>query len=140
MRLARVGIENVLGYLDDGMLAWERAGFLLAQVPQISVLDLYQQLCDLPDDVQLLDVRRPAEWEAGHIAQAVLKPLNTLRSLLADLDRHRAIAVHCKSGYRSSIAASLLKRAGFHPVMNVVGGFDAWLADNLPVSNRARAV
>jgi hydroxyacylglutathione hydrolase len=158
MRLARVGIENVVGYLKGGVLAWERdfagphtstgrAGQLLAQVPQISVLDLYQQLCDQPDSIQVVDVRRPMEWEAGHIAQAVLKPLNKLAlsegekaaALLNDLDPAKPIAVHCKSGYRSSIATSLLERAGFRQVMNFVGGFDAWQAQKLPVEFSPRA-
>lgn len=143
MRLARVGIENVVGCLEGGVLEWERAGLPLDQVPQISVLDLYQRLAEQPDDVQVLDVRRPMEWEAGHIEQAALKPLDKLRllasapgglnpELLSDIDPHKPIAVHCKSGYRSSIATSLLQRAGFRDVMNVVGGFDAWQAQKLP--------
>ena len=138
MRLARVGIENVVGYLEGGVMAWERTGLRLSQVPQISVLDLYQQLCDQPTEIQVVDVRRPAEWEAGHVAQAKLKPLNKFalsaaEALLADLDPVKPVAVHCKSGYRSSIATSLLERAGYPLVMNVVGGFDAWQAQKLPV-------
>ena len=146
MRLARVGIESVIGYLEGGVVAWEHAGEPLSQVPQISVLDLYQQLCDQPNEIQVVDVRRPMEWEAGHIAQAVLKPLSKfalnagagLHTLLADLNPAKPIAVHCKSGYRSSIVTSLLERAGYHSVMNVVGGFDAWQAQKLPVE-RSRA-
>ena len=139
MRLARVGIENVIGHLAGGVAAWERAGRKLAQVPQVSVLDLYQQLCDSPGEVQLIDVRRPMEWDAGHIAQAQLQPLNQLRTLLRDLDPHKPIAVHCKSGYRSSIACSLLERAGFKNVINVVGGFDAWQKQVLPIAGEAAA-
>jgi len=133
IRLARVGIESAVGYLEGGVLAWERAGLRLSQVPQISVLGLYQQLCDQPDEIQVVDVRQPAEWEAGHVEQAALKPLNRLATLVADLDPAKPIAVHCKSGYRSSIATSLLERAGYSLVMNVVGGFDAWQAQKLPV-------
>jgi len=143
MRLARVGIENVVGYLEGGVLEWERAGSPLEQVPQISVLDLYQRLAEQPEEIQLLDVRRPLEWEAGHIAQAALKPLDTPRllggaagglnpDLVNGIDPNKPIAVHCKSGYRSSIATSLLQRAGFRNIMNVVGGFDAWQAHELP--------
>lgn len=133
VRLARVGIEKIVGYLDGGMLAWERAGFPIAQVPQISVLELHQQLSEHPGEVQVVDVRKPAEWECGHLEHAALKPLSKLRTMLTDLDRNKPIAVHCKSGYRSSIAASLLQQAGFEQVMNVVGGFDAWQAHKLPV-------
>ena len=141
MRLARVGIERVECYLEGGVLDWEQAGLELSQVPQISVLDLYQLLCDQPEAVQVVDVRRPAEWEAGRIEQATLRPLDKLPTpaakngapeVLAGLDARRPIAVHCKSGYRSSIACSLLDRAGFKNIINVVGGFDAWQKQQLP--------
>ena len=132
MRLARVGIEKVAGYLDGGMLAWEKAGLKAAQVPEISVLDLARAMAEQNGNLQVIDVRKKAEWEAGHIEQARLKPLDQLRSMIGDLDRARPVAVHCKSGYRSSIAASLLEAAGFQNLMNVTGGFDAWQAQKLP--------
>jgi hydroxyacylglutathione hydrolase len=68
-----------------------------------------------------------------HIAQAILKPLPKLTTMLEGLDRDRPIAVHCKSGYRSSIASSLIKREGFPHVMNTIGGIDAWKACDLPI-------
>jgi len=77
-------------------------------------------------------VRRPPEWEEGHIEHAVLKPLHKLTASLADLDPQRLTIVHCKSGYRSLIATSLLQRSGFRQVINVTGGFDAWQALQLP--------
>lgn len=132
MRLARVGIEKVNGYLEGGILAWERTGLNVAQVPEVSVLDLARAIVEQNGDLQVIDVRKPAEWEAGHIEQARLKPLDQLRNLLTDLHHGRPIAVHCKSGYRSSIATSLLEAAGFQKVMNVTGGFDAWQAQQLP--------
>jgi hydroxyacylglutathione hydrolase len=139
MRLARVGIEKVEGFLEGGMLAWEKAGFETAQVPEISVLDLTRAIREQNGNLQVIDVRKPAEWEAGHIEQARLKPLDQLRNLLGDLDRSRPVAVHCKSGYRSSIATSLLEAAGFACAMNVTGGFDAWQAQKLAVA-RPQAV
>ena len=156
VRLARVGIENISGYLGtsgaaptgseigpeasgQAILAWQKAGLPLGQVPQISVLDLHNELRDHAGDIQLIDVRRTMEWEAGHIEQARLKPLASLRTMLEDLDTERPIAVHCKSGYRSSIATSLLLRAGFKQVMNVTGGFDAWSAQKLPVVSEKTA-
>ena len=135
LRLARVGLDKTVGYLDDGVRAWQQAGLPLEDVPQISVLQLYEQLCEQPDAIQVIDVRRPGEWAAGHIEQARLKPLHKLSTLLDDLDVQKPIAVHCKSGYRSSIGTSLLQRAGFKQVMNVVGGFDAWEAHKLPMVN-----
>jgi glyoxylase-like metal-dependent hydrolase (beta-lactamase superfamily II)/rhodanese-related sulfurtransferase len=150
-RLARVGIETVAGYLDGGVLAWERSGRKLAQVPQVSVVDLGRELRQRPGEIQVLDVRTTAELQGGHIAQARHKPLDQLAlasddagrrrlaALLGDLDPAAPTAVHCKSGYRSSIAASLLERYGFENVMNVVGGFDAWLAQDLPVAGASEA-
>ena len=136
MRLARVGIEKVAGHLVGGVLAWEKSGRRLAEVPQISVVELAEQLRERPGEIQVVDVRKAGEWEAGHVEQAVLKPLSELTMKIADLDPEKPIAVHCKSGYRSSIATSLLKRAGFREVMNVTGGFDAWVAQKLPVAGQ----
>lgn len=132
LRLARVGIEQVAGFLKDGMAGWIREGMPVQQVAQISAEQLYELLRQDPDGVQVVDVRKPSEWEEGHVAQAVNKPLNHLTSLLSGLDPSKPTAVHCKGGYRSTIAGSLLQRAGFAHVMNVLGGFDAWRTCDLP--------
>ena len=137
MRLARVGIENVAGYLDGGIFAWQQAGLPLNEVPQISVLQLHEEMSAHPEGIQLLDVRRPMEWDAGHLEHARLKPLHQLRESLADVDRARPVATLCRSGYRSSIATSILKTAGFEQVMNVTGGYDAWRAHELPYAKGA---
>ena len=128
-RLARVGIEHVEGYVEDGMPGWFRAEMPVEQVPQVTVQDVHRELANL----QLVDVRQPGEWEQMHIAGAVSKPLPKLTTMLDGLDREQPLAVHCKSGYRSSIATSMLKREGFKQVMNVIGGIDAWKACDLPV-------
>jgi glyoxylase-like metal-dependent hydrolase (beta-lactamase superfamily II)/rhodanese-related sulfurtransferase len=132
LRLARVGLDKAVGYLHDGVHAWQQAGLPLEDVPQISVLQLHEQLREQPDAVQIIDVRRSGEWAAGHIGHANLKPLHKLRTLLDDLNSQQPLAVYCRSGYRSSIGTSLLQGAGFKQVMNVVGGFDAWEAHKLP--------
>ena len=132
VRLARVGIERVVGYLGDGIAGWTRAGFPAVQTPHVSAEELHRLLRDDGRDIQLLDVRRPPEWEEGHIEQATSKPLHKLTTLLADLDPQRLTVVHCQSGYRSLIASSLLQRSGFQQVINVTGGFDAWRACSLP--------
>jgi hydroxyacylglutathione hydrolase len=132
MRLARVGIERVAGYLAGGLDAWQKAGLPVESVPQITVQDLRSGMEKRPGGWQVLDVRRPGEWESGHIDGAVLKPLDSMRTNLGGLDAARPIAVHCKSGYRSAIACSILQAAGFREVLNVTGGFDAWQAQQLP--------
>jgi hydroxyacylglutathione hydrolase len=80
----------------------------------------------------VLDVRREPEWEAGHIPGASWWPLDNFKVAPPEIDRNIPVAVHCKGGYRSMIACSLLQRAGFQNVINVVGGFDAWQAAKLP--------
>ena len=134
-RLARVGIERVTGYLGDGIAAWTRDGLPVGQVPQISVEELHRLPDPDRDGLQLVDVRRQPEWDEGHIAGAVHKPLHKLARLTDSLDLSRPVAVYCKGGYRSSIAASLLKRAGFTEIINVTGGFDAWRACQVPVAS-----
>src|SRR5580704_7263656 len=132
MRLARVGLEDARGYLKGGVEAWSHAGFSLATLPQISVQTLSGQLQE--SDVQALDVRREPEWEAGHIEGATWWPLDNFKIAPPEIDRNLPIAVHCKGGYRSMIACSLLQRAGFQHVVNVVGGFDAWQQAKFPVA------
>ncbi|MBZ5728924.1 MAG: MBL fold metallo-hydrolase [Acidobacteriia bacterium] len=129
MRLARVGIERVVGVLEDGISGWASAGLPLAATGQISVQELHDRLGELA----VVDVRRQAEWSEGHIAGAEHLPLDRLRAGMAALDRNRPMAVHCKSGYRSLIACSLLEAGGFTQLMNVAGGFDAWRGAGLPV-------
>jgi len=132
MRLARVGMETVLGYLEDGVAGWVRSGRELESIAQITVTDLADFVRSEPDQVTVLDVRESAELEAGAIANAVHIPLGKLQTRMAELDTSRLVAVHCKGGYRSSIAASLLRRAGLRNITNVAGGFDAWKAAGLP--------
>jgi len=124
LRLARVGIENVVGYLADGVMGWFAAGYELQSLPQIDAAHLREQA----DEFTILDVRNPGEWDIGHIEAAMSCPLSKLARKEPNLPKDAHIAVHCKSGYRSTIASSLLLRAGFTDVTNVIGGYDAWIA------------
>jgi rhodanese-related sulfurtransferase len=130
LRLSRVGIEDVRGYLAGGVPAWKKAGLPLASTAQISPEEVHERLRQ--GSLRVLDVRRDGEWQAGHIAQAQSRALDTFPQALPDVDPVQALAVHCKSGYRSMIACSLLERAGHRNVINVIGGFDAWHAAGLP--------
>jgi hydroxyacylglutathione hydrolase len=130
LRLARVGIEDPRGFLQGGIAAWKQAGFPVADVPQITVQELsYQRNHNL----QILDVRREPEWQAGHIEGAEWFPLDNFKISAPELDPSSPVAVHCQGGYRSMIACSLLQRAGLQNVINVTGGFDAWRQAGLPV-------
>ncbi len=137
LRLARVGIEVLDGHLAGGVTAWKQAGLPLAVVNEITVHELSKRLKS--DGVQVLDVRREPEWESGHIENANWRPLDNFKVAPPEIDHDAPLAVHCKSGYRSMIASSLLQRAGFRNVLNVVGGFDAWQAANLPIETPAVA-
>ncbi|MGB7930275.1 MAG: MBL fold metallo-hydrolase [Terriglobales bacterium] len=133
LRLARVGIEDLRGYLSGGVASWQQTGLALAKTAQISAQELNQKLGDgswRAGDV--LDVRREGEWQAGHIPQVQCRALDAFPQGLPAIDRERPVAVHCKSGYRSMIACSLLERAGYRNVVNVAGGFDAWHGAGLP--------
>jgi glyoxylase-like metal-dependent hydrolase (beta-lactamase superfamily II)/3-mercaptopyruvate sulfurtransferase SseA len=130
-RLARVGLENVAGYLEGGVAAWHGAGHPVARLDQIDVAELAERRKEDPA-LTVLDVRRPGEYGAGHVPGAVHVPLDRLGRELDTLEARGRIAIICASGYRSSIAGSLLlQKKGAAPV-NVVGGTNAWVAAGYP--------
>jgi len=122
MRLARVGLENVAGFLDGGVAAWSDAGYPLDTLPQIGVDELRARRGEL----NVLDVRRRGEYDAGHVPDAINVPLDVLPEQLDAVDRSKPLAIICQSGYRSSAAASILQRHGFRELYNVTGGFSAF--------------
>jgi len=132
MRLARVGIENLAGYLADGVAGWIQNGFELDYIPQLTVQDFVELRNQEPDRIAVLDVRELGEVAGGVIENSLCIPLGKLELRLAELDREKLLVVHCKGGYRSSIATSILRRAGFRDVANLIGGFDAWKTAGLP--------
>ena len=124
VRLARVGFSKIIGYLEGGFDAWQQAGKPIDMIIDVEADELAM---DIPFDDNLLvvDVRREAEFADGHIKGALNLPLNDLidPGSMANLDEHYNIYVHCGGGYRSIIAASLLKRQGIHNLRNVAGGW-----------------
>jgi hydroxyacylglutathione hydrolase len=128
LRLARVGLEKVQGYLTGGMEAWTDAGLELASVQQISVAEL-KELIETRPDLQLIDVRRMAEYESGHAPRAISSPLAKLREALPRLNLKPSgqTAVICAGGYRSSAGTSILQQLGFTTLLNVTGGTKAWI-------------
>ncbi|HEX8679150.1 MAG TPA: rhodanese-like domain-containing protein, partial [Chthoniobacterales bacterium] len=125
----RTGYTKFAGYLVGGIGAWEAAGLPLETVPQISVHELHKDGAGL----QLLDVRGPREWSNGHIPGAQHFFLPELRQKSGDLDKQKPVAVYCASGYRSSLAASILKQEGFAEVSNVPGSWHAWKKAGFPL-------
>lgn len=133
MRLGRIGFDNVAGYLDGGMTAVGKQLDLLARTNRITALALAEQR-DGTNPPAVVDIRSEKEWHAGHIEGSVNIPLNHLRERTAELPAQDPFVVHCEGGYRSAIAVSLLEQAGFDYVMDLVGGFKAWQASGLPIS------
>lgn len=135
MRLARVGHENVIGYLAGGILAWDQAGFPTASTEQITVTELNQRIKEKQID-QVIDVRRIGEWNSGHIREAIHIPLNILsKEALSKLSPDKNTAAICAGGYRSSMATSILEKLGYHKITNVIGGMNAWNSSQLEVVN-----
>ena len=126
IRLARVGLDAVQGYLKGGFEAWKVAD---EKIDIIIDVDTEELALDIPHDpkLEIIDVRKQAEFDAGHIVAANLMPLDTLIDPLhlSVIDTEANLYVHCAGGYRSVIACSLLKRQGFHNVRNVLGGWSA---------------
>jgi hydroxyacylglutathione hydrolase len=128
--LIRVGLDDIRGWLKGGMRSWIEAGLDQAHIPQVSVRELHEKLRS--QDVLLLDVRSRGEWVTGHIDRAVHIPGGELPKRASEIPKESPVHVICGSGYRSSIACSVLKRAGARHVVNVVGGMTAWNAQSLP--------
>ena len=126
IRLSRVGLDNVIGYLSGGFEAWQNAGETIDLIIDVEADELAM---DLPFDENLVivDVRRETEYANEHVKEAINIPLDQLTDpgSMANLDDHHNIYIHCASGYRSVIAASMIKRQGIHNIRNVVGGIEA---------------
>jgi hydroxyacylglutathione hydrolase len=139
-RLARVGIESVEDYLSGGILAWSNAGLDLATVQQISVTELHG-LIQTETELQIMDVRRPPEFQGGHVPRAITVPLANLRERAPSLgfDVTKLTAVICAGGYRSSAATSILQQLGFSNLLNVTGGTSAWISAEFEVEKPAAA-
>lgn len=122
-RLARVGFDNVIGYLEGGFEVWKMAG----KPMEVIETEAATQALDATNNSNelILDVRKPGEYEAGHVNKAQSLPLDFLQERLAEFPDNVKVHVHCQSGYRSVIAASILKADGHNNLVNVDGGFNA---------------
>lgn len=128
IRLARVGLEHMKGFLGGGIDGWRAAGFAAAEIPQITVGEL-KNLIETQKALQVIDVRRPAEYESGHAPHAVAAPLAKFRDTLPTLGLNPdgPSAIICAGGYRSSAATSIAQQLGFTNLLNVTGGTSAWI-------------
>jgi hydroxyacylglutathione hydrolase len=129
--LARVGLDDVRGYLDGGMEKWIAAGYPVTHVRQLAPAEFVDVRLETP--MQVVDVRTNDEWKDGHVAGARHIMAGRLVEHLAELPRDLPVALICSSGYRSTVAASVLERAGFEDIVNITGGMAAWGHSGLPI-------
>ena len=125
--LKRVGLDQVVGYLDGGMYEWAKAGLPMEHIPQFSAEDLNRRISSGPK-ISLIDVRAKGEFDKGHIDGAINVPVPDLRKRYQVLDSKVPVVVICNTGHRSSLGASLLKQKGFKEVYNLAGGMTGYNA------------
>jgi glyoxylase-like metal-dependent hydrolase (beta-lactamase superfamily II)/rhodanese-related sulfurtransferase len=125
-RLGRIGFDQVAGYLKDGMMGLKSRPDLITRTTRITAATLAETLTTSTQP-KVIDVRTEREWQEGSIEHSLNIPLPHLSERLDEIPKNQPVVVHCASGYRSSIAASLLEGAGFTQVMDLVGGYDAWV-------------
>jgi hydroxyacylglutathione hydrolase len=121
-RLSRVGFDNVLGYLEGSFAAWKIAGKEVDALTSVPAALLEQKM---KDKIPIFDVRKPGEYSSEHIKSAENTPLDFLNNHITEFPKKGDFFVHCAGGYRSVIAASILKSRGYHNVIDVAGGYDA---------------
>lgn len=131
--LIRAGYDRIIGYLRDGIEGWYNAGFPTQSLPLLSVHQLKNML-DRHEKLVVLDTRGQDEWESGHIAGSLHIYVGHLEQRLAEVPGDKPIAVICNVGHRAGLGASILLRAGYPEVYNVLGSVRAWIAAGFPVT------
>lgn len=129
-RLARVGYDNVLGYLDNGLEAWKNAEKDVDKITSISATEFEQIL--KKQTLTILDVRKPNEYKSEHVIGATNFPLDYINDNIEVLNRDKTYHIHCAGGYRSMITSSILKARGFYNLVDVAGGFEAITETTVP--------
>lgn len=121
-RLARVGYDNTIGYLAGGIAAWEASGKDIDAVQSISAAE-FESLVKEQPNIHVLDVRKPGEYEAEHLEMTVTRPLDYINDWTKEINPQETYYIHCAGGYRSMIAASILKARGADKVIDIAGGY-----------------
>lgn len=131
-RLSRVGFDGTLGYLEGGLEAWKNAGKEIDSLKSINADEFKQKL---NDKIPVFDVRKEVEYNAEHVENAALTPLDFINNHLSEFPEKETFYVHCAGGYRSVIAASILKSRGIHNLIDIAGGFKAIKEAGIPVTD-----
>lgn len=133
IRLSRVGYDHAIGYLEGGFQAWVNAGKEVDTVNRITADDLA-----ILEEIHLtpvFDVRKKSEFDSEHLVNAINIPLNEINQHLSEFPKNQHFVLHCAGGYRSMIAASILKQRGFDNFVDVIGGFNEIKLTNLPITD-----
>lgn len=133
-RLSRVGFDNTLGYLEGGVEGWKNAGKELDSIKSIKPA-AFKSIINSDSKVAVRDVRRPGEYDSEHVQNAVNTPLDNINDHIEEFNVEEDMYVHCAGGYRSVIAASILKARGFHNIVNIEEGFEGIKNVNIPVTD-----
>lgn len=131
-RLSRVGYDNTLGYLEGGLEQWKKAGKEVDTIDSITA-ETFQK--EYNDTLNILDVRKPGEFESEHLEKGKSFPLDFINEHMSELDKNKKYYVHCAGGYRSAIATSILKARGFKNLVDIKGGFGALKNTEIPKTN-----
>lgn len=129
-RLSRVGYDHALGYLEGGFESWKKAGKETESVERITAREFAEQYAS--GKWLLFDVRRKSEYDSEHVVGAINVPLNQINSHLGEFPKHKPFVLHCAGGYRSMIAASILKQRGWDQVADITGGFSEIAKTDVP--------
>jgi rhodanese-related sulfurtransferase len=132
-RLSRVGFDTIIGHLEGGFEAWQKAGFEIDTVNRITAEQFANEV-NIETD-KIVDIRKETEYAAEHIEDAYSKPLAYINDWVKDINPNEHFYLHCAGGYRSMIAASILQARGFRNFSEVEGGFGAISKTNLPKSD-----
>lgn len=129
-RLSRVGFDNTLGYLEGGLKAWKEAGFEVDSIETVSSEEFAKHYKEMP----VIDARKPSEFSAEHVDNAINIPLDYINDHLAEVPKNETFYVHCAGGYRSVIWASILKARGYHNMINVEKGMSGIRNTDVPLT------
>jgi rhodanese-related sulfurtransferase len=132
-RFARVGYDNTIGYLEGGVAAWKETIGPLDTIKEVSAEEFAQLY--RKENIHVLDVRRASEYNAQHVQGVENFPLDFINRNMSQVNRDKTYYVHCKSGYRSVIAASILRARGFENLVNIRTGFERIIETNVPLTD-----
>jgi glyoxylase-like metal-dependent hydrolase (beta-lactamase superfamily II)/rhodanese-related sulfurtransferase len=130
VRLSRIGYDNTIGYLKDGFKSWKEAGKEIDKLTRITATELEEKLRN--EEIPVFDVRKKSEYLSEHLLGAVNIPLNEINNHLAEFPKEKPFILHCAGGYRSMLAASILKMRGWDNFVDIIGGFTEIKETNLP--------